>query len=293
MTVHLNVENLENSKDEFSLDNISLKISEGEIVLVGGKNGSGKTTLLETLCFVDAPEAGKLEYFGKCIFDGDERRKELQRIRPHLGVKFQGDKLFTNLTVLETLRLFSKNYGSGDLDRLISRCSLVKGILDKKVEELSEGEEQLTKFLLSIAHDPKLVLLDEPVSNLDEIAKDWVYEKMKELKSSGTSFLITLNELWKIGNISEKLIILEHGRRLDTIDGFSELKKGCVFKVSKGADLDGLNERDWILDIDKDQKYNKIYSRHATERTLEKLETPILNIREVKLRDFYPGEGRP
>ncbi len=288
MVLHLEAKSLENVKDGFHLEDISLDIGEGEIVLIGGKNASGKTTLLETLSFVSPPNRGMLKYFDEIVFEDGKRNKTLRSARELIGAQFQEEKLYDNLTVKETFELFSKNYRNDNFQEVVSNCPPIKGLLKKKVGALSEGKSQLVQFLLSIIHDPELVMLDEPVSNLDEKTQSWVFEKIKELKSDGTSFLIALNEIWKIADISDKLIILQDGKIFKTVNDFFKFKKGCFFRVDSNVDYGSIKDEEWILKITREEQYIQGFSSLEKESLVERMDVPLVEIREVKLNDFYP-----
>lgn len=286
MQKYLEVEGLGSTIDGFNLKNISFDIYGGEIVLLGGSNSSGKTSLLETLCFVRKPEKGKINFFEKQVFDNDLKKKELRKIKPYLGVQFQGDSLFKNLTVMETFELFSKNYGLNDIPEIVFQCPFIEDVLKKKISNLSEGKTQLVKFILSIIHDPKMVFLDEPISTLDSETQSWVYQKISDMRSGGTSFLITLNDLWRIGAISNRLITLADGKICNLIDNFSEYYKGCLVKVSREIDIDEIKNEAWVLEVVTQGGYYDVYSKLPMRSIIERSDIPYFEIRNVMLKDF-------
>jgi len=292
MQKYLEVEKLGNTIDGFTLDDISLEICEGEIVLLGGRNSSGKTTLLETLCFVRKPQEGKINFFEKRVFHDELEKKKLREMKPHLGVQFQGDSLFKNLTVMETFELFSKNYGLNGIPDNVFQCPFLEDFLEKKISNLSEGKTQLVKFMLSVIHEPKIVFLDEPVSNLDGETRSWVYQKIKDMRSKGTSFLITLNELWRIADTSNRLITLSDGQIYDVIEDFSKYYKGCLIKISDESNIERIRDEGWVLEIVEQDGYHDVYSELPMKSIIEKTEIPYFEIRDVKLSDFSSGVGR-
>lgn len=291
---YLQVKSLKNTIDGFILQDISFSIRDGEIVLLGGRNGSGKTSLLETLCFVEKPTDGNINFFDKNVFDKGLKSENLQNLKKYLGVQFQGDSLFKNLTVMETFELFSQNYGLKDVPNVVFDCPFLKDVLNKKITNLSEGKLQLVKFVLSIIHDPRMVFLDEPVSTLDGDTRSWIYEKIREMRSEKTSFLITLNSLWKIGNISDKLITLHDGRIYSVVDDFSEYYEGCLLKLPIDRDIAEVRCKPWVLNIVQKEKdsYYEIYSRLPMKSIIERSDLPYFEVRKVKLKDFYPGVSR-
>lgn len=293
MSPYLKVEKLRNSLDGFTLEDISFELNEGEIILIGGRNGSGKTSLLETLSLVDRPIEGDVTFFEKKIFDGSLKKKDLPSVKENIGIQFQGDDLFKNLTVIETFELFSENYGLDDVSEIVFRCPYLEGIFDKKISHLSEGKTQLVKFLLSIIHEPKVVFLDEPVSNLDNDTRNWIYRKIKEMRSEGTSFMITLNNLWKIGDISNELMIIEDGGIYDRVKEFSKYYRGCLLKLPIECDIDKYIDRPWVLNIIKKDDHYDVFSKFSMKSIVQRSDIDHFDLRDVELRDFLPeGQNR-
>ncbi len=289
MVSHLEVKNLENHKDGFSLQNISLDIEEGEILLLGGKNSSGKTTLLETICLIHKPDDGRLKFFGKKVFEKGIKSKHWRKVKERIGVQFQSASLFRNLTVRETFELFSKDRRLAEMPDVVDECHFLDNFMDKRIAKLSKGKVQLVKFMLAVMHRPDLVLLDEPVSNLDGNTRDWVYKVIKEMKSEGTSFLITLNSLWSIAKLSESLMILDDGTIYRTVKDFYRNYEGYTAKVSKGSDINSLKSENWILGIEELNDFYLVHSEQTIDKMIDMEGISILGVRDVRLEDFYPG----
>ncbi len=287
MNKYLEVEGLYNDINGFALEDISFIINEGEIVLLGGINSSGKTSLLETLSLVRKPIDGKIALFENEVFDGGLKKKSMKKVKSLIGVQFQGDDLFNNLTVKETFELFSKGYGSIDIFKFMEGCPYLKGALDKRIFELSEGKKQLVRFMLSIIHDPKMVFLDEPVSNLDLDTRAWVYRKIKKMRSTGTSFLITLNDMWRIGDISNRLMVLSDGRLHQVVDDFSDYHKGCIVKIPIES-FDSLKDEAWVLRTERKEDHYDVYSKLSMSAMRDRAGFPYLEIRKAGLKDFLP-----
>ncbi len=289
MDKYLQAINITNKKKGFELKDVSLTLKEGEITLIGGKNGSGKTTLLETLCLVQEPTEGRIECLGKRVYDGTINRKILKNIQPDLGAQFQNVQLFKNLTVKETLNLYSIHQTSSKLAELISECEPIQNYLDKRIGQLSSGKKQLTKFLLSIINEPKIVFLDEPGSNLDDITKRWIYNKIKKMKKQKVSFIITLNEEWPIIDISDKLIILNDGDIKKEIKNFNLIGNGTVIIINSEELTSELKEKSWIHRIEKVEEGLKIFTNLKKKSVLKKINSleSIEELRRIKLNDFY------
>jgi len=177
-----------------ALDNVSFKVEPGEIVAMVGPNGAGKSTALNAVAGI-VPLTGKSN--GEIIFDG-EKIKNLQPyelVKMGIGLVPEGRRIFGSMTALENLQM-----GGFTLD---NRKKVEKGLetvfnLFPKLAErrqqraatLSSGEQQMLAIGRAFMLEPKLLLIDEPSIGLSPNFVKLVFEKLKEINSSGTSILL-------------------------------------------------------------------------------------------------------
>ncbi|MFO7791505.1 MAG: ABC transporter ATP-binding protein [Candidatus Saliniplasma sp.] len=287
----LEVKNVYKRFDGFTLSNISFDIAEGEILLVGGKNGAGKTKLLETISCISPPSEGYISYFDKTVYNGKIDKENLRSTNQRFGVQIQDERLLGSLTIKEIIETFSSLYEVEDYRSFYSDCSHIKKELDQRVGTLSDGKKQLVKFLLSIGHDPDIVFLDEPTSYLDGEVRNWVLKKIGDMRSTGTSFIITLNQFWDIGKIADRLMILEEGSISNIIPNFKKYYHSSVIKIDKRIDLEDLKSRSRYLSLKTHKESTRIITEYDIKYVLDKIdidEDDILKISRPKLEDFYP-----
>jgi putative ABC transport system ATP-binding protein len=153
------------------LNDVSVEITEGELVVLLGKSGSGKTTLLNLISGIDSPDSGRIEINGKDISGLTESELTLLR-RDHIGFIFQFFNLIPTLTVMENVSLPSELSGVSRKDSFDKTlCLLEKVGLENRAESytdvLSGGEQQRVAIARSLVNDPALILADEPTGNLD------------------------------------------------------------------------------------------------------------------------------
>lgn len=199
-----------------AVDDVSISVEPGEVVLVMGPSGSGKTTLLAMCGALLRPTAGSI-WFGDVELTAlPERALPELRLRK-IGFIFQAANLLTNLTAVENVRvvLDAAGLGRGESDRrareLLGSLGLA-GRLDSRPDELSGGERQRVAIARALANDPPLLLADEPTANLDSRAGYQLMHTLELLaKDHGKSLLIVTHDQ-RIADIADRVTWLEDGR---------------------------------------------------------------------------------
>ncbi len=189
---------------------------EGEIVVLLGPSGSGKTTLLNLISGIDLPTAGEVRIAGTALTSLKERERTLFR-RDHIGFIFQFFNLIPTLTVEENLLLPLELAGretSADRKRARSLLSEV-GLADRSAvypDRLSGGEQQRVAVARALAHDPSVILADEPTGNLDRDAGRVVLTLLERLaRSAGKTVLIVTHSEEAIP-LADRALMLRDGR---------------------------------------------------------------------------------
>jgi putative ABC transport system ATP-binding protein len=195
------------------LEGVDLDVAAGEIVTLLGRSGSGKSTLLNLIGGIDVPDAGRVVIAGTDMTRAGERRRTLFR-RRHIGFVFQFFNLLPTLTVEENVMLpLQLNGLEGDGERpreLLARVGL-EGRAGSFPDRLSGGEQQRVAIARALAHDPRLVLADEPTGNLDAGIGLEVLELLCGLAGeTGKTLLIATHSHEVAGRGDRTLRIVEH-----------------------------------------------------------------------------------
>jgi molybdate transport system ATP-binding protein len=192
----------------FSLE-VEYALNQGAILGVSGPSGSGKTTLLRCLAGLERADAGFVRHDENFWFDGDRRLFVPARRRP-VGLVFQDYALFPHLTVLGNL-LYARN----DRRRALEFLDLVK-MADQAhhfPRELSGGQKQRTALARALVREPELLLLDEPLSALDEDLRDALgAEILRVQKETGVTTVIVSHSRREIGFLATEVLELLSGR---------------------------------------------------------------------------------
>ncbi|MFH6960976.1 ABC transporter ATP-binding protein [Flavobacterium plurextorum] len=197
--------------DQYSLNNVSLAINEGEIFGLLGPNGAGKTTLISMLCGLVKPTSGHF------TIDGLNYANHSSKIKKIIGVVPQEYALYPTLTARENLHYFGSMYGlkGSDLkDKVIETLDLL-GLLkfaDKRVETFSGGMKRRVNLIAGILHKPKVLFLDEPTVGVDVHSKNAIIEYLKVLNQNGTTIIYTSHHLAEAEDFCSNIAILDQGQ---------------------------------------------------------------------------------
>lgn len=214
--------------DKEVVKKISFEIKRGEILCFLGPNGAGKSTTINILAGVLGADGGEIQYKGKCIRD---TKKEY---RYHLGVVPQDLALYEDLTAIQNLRFFASLYGlrGRDLSEKAERALSFVGLKDRKnqkVKTFSGGMKRRLNIACAIAHEPELVIMDEPTVGIDPQSRNHILESIRELRSHGMTVLYTTHYMEEVEEISTRIIIMDDG--LLIAEGTKEeLKESISYK---------------------------------------------------------------
>jgi ABC-2 type transport system ATP-binding protein len=194
------------------LHDVSFDVHEGEIFGFIGPNGAGKTTTIRAMATLLEPLAGKIEIDGWDVtIDPDAVRKIIGYMPDHAGV-------YERVTVREYLEFFADAYKvptAGTtyavVDAVMELTDLTK-LRDKLVATMSKGMKQRLQLARTLLHDPKVLILDEPASDLDPRARIEIRDLLVELRSMGKTIFLSSHILTELADVCTSVAILERGR---------------------------------------------------------------------------------
>jgi ABC-2 type transport system ATP-binding protein len=205
-----------------ALDDISLEISEGEILALLGPNGAGKTTLISTICGIVNPSSGKI------FVDGFDAIKDYRDARRLIGLVPQELVLDSFETVLNTLRfsrgLFGKPRNDNYLKEVLKKLSLWDK-RDSPIMTLSGGMKRRVLIAKALSHEPRVLFLDEPTAGVDvELRKD-MWALVNSLRASGVTVILTTHYIEEAEAIADRVGVMNQGKMLLLSDKKTLLKK--------------------------------------------------------------------
>jgi heme exporter protein A len=196
-----------------ALSRVSLECRAGEIVGLLGPNGAGKSTLLAIVSTLAAPSSGDVRYGGRTA-------KEVGAVlRSKIGVLSHDLHLYSELTARENLVFFGRLYGIDDPETRAS-VGLQRALLSDRgtdvVSGFSRGMRQRLALERALLHGPRLLLLDEPFTGLDDASTVGLIGRLKELRSSGCIVLLATHDLDTAEEVLDRAIVRQEGRLVGT-----------------------------------------------------------------------------
>lgn len=287
----LKVENVTKYYGDFlAVDNLSFEVKDGEIFGLLGVNGAGKTTTFRMIIGLLDKTSGTITLDGKPI-DYTQTDK--------IGFLTEERSLLLKLTVLEqaiyygVLKGMSESAVEKKLDELLERFN-IKEYKNRKLKELSKGNQQKVQFITAIINDPKLLILDEPFSGLDPINVQLFMDVIMDLKKKGTSIIFSSHRMEHVELFCEKLVILVHGKPV--LQGYlKDIKKQyrkknihIIGDVDTKAleQIDGVlkvtsNPEEIIVQIASDDKAQNVFKYITTCKNITKFDVEDATLNEI------------
>jgi ABC-2 type transport system ATP-binding protein len=192
------------------LQGVNWNIAPGKVIGLLGRNGAGKSTLLECLLGLRESDAGSSRVFGQSVTALDEQT------RANIGYVPQKSDLFEWLTPMQLLTYFKALYprwNQGKVDGLMERWGFHGEARDKQISQLSGGQRQRLSIIRALAHDPQLLVLDEPVASLDPVGRrDFLQELISGVIERDTTVIFSTHILSDLERVALDVAFLQGGK---------------------------------------------------------------------------------
>ncbi len=226
-----------------ALDNVNLKVKQGEIHALCGENGAGKSTLMNILCGV----YGHGTYTGKIMFQGKECKFNNIKDSENTGISIIHQELAVvpYLTIAENMYIGNERATKGIIDwnKTQTECKkwLAKVNLKESpstlVKDIGVGKQQLLEIAKALAKNCTLLILDEPTSALNEEDSENLLKLLLELKATGITSIIISHKLNEITTVADSITVIRDGTSIETIVDKSEISEDRIIKGMVGRDL--------------------------------------------------------
>jgi len=180
-----------------------MELEHGRFYVLRGENGAGKSTLMRMVAGLSEPTQGQIRIFGL----------KTNEARAHLGYMAHAPLVYDEFSAMENLRFFSKLYGM-DSDEPLAEALRLVGLdpqLTRRAGQYSQGMRQRLSLARSIFHSPKLLLLDEPFSNVDPESANQISKLLAVMRTAGTTILLITHQLGLLADIADEFLFLSGG----------------------------------------------------------------------------------
>ena len=262
-----------------AVDNLSFEVKDGEIFGLLGENGAGKTTTFRIIMgLLEATE-------GEVLLDGKHINYS---ITDKIGFVTEERSLLTKMTVKEQIVFYGilKGMKESKIEEELKKWLKefqIESYENRKIKELSKGNQQKIQFISAIIHHPKLLILDEPFTGLDPINVELMKKAIFKLQKEGCSIIFSSHQMEHIENFCEKLIILVKGKAI--VDGYvkdikKEYKKKNILIRGKDLPLKEIEKIKGVISVTKQKDEYEV--KIETENIASQVFTKIKNCNITK-----------
>ena len=213
-----------------AVDDISLNIEQGSIFGLLGPNGAGKTTLIRMITGIFHPDSGDILLKGK-KFDAENDAQHIGYMPEERGL-YKKMKIGEQALYLAQLKGMSKSQARLKIREWFERLGM-ENWWDKKVEDLSKGMGQKLQFVITVLHEPDLIILDEPFSGLDPVNANLIKDEIYRLAQNGTSIIFSTHRMEQVEEICNHIVLVNKGTKIldGTVNNIKQDFKENLFNI--------------------------------------------------------------
>ncbi len=193
--------------DKIVVDDLSFSVPQNEIFGLIGPNGAGKTTTIRMMMDIVKPDSGDITIFGEKLTEASKNR---------LGYLPEERGLYKKLTVMDSIIYLASLKGMdrpsarGKANKLLDQTGMLPHAR-KKIDELSRGMRQIIQFIVTIIHDPELVILDEPFSGLDPVNTELLKELVIDMRNQGKAVVLSTHQMNQVEELCDRILMINNG----------------------------------------------------------------------------------
>jgi ABC-2 type transport system ATP-binding protein len=232
-----------------AVNDLSFTVDPGEILGLIGPNGAGKSTTIKIILDFMKPDSGVVKIFGQPINEA---------LKDQIGYLPEERGLYKRLTAIELI-LYLASLKGMDKAKAKRKANVLleqTGMLEykkRKNKEMSRGMGQLIQFIVTVIHDPELIILDEPFSGLDPVRTETVQNIIGNLRDEGKAIILSTHQMNKVEELCDRVLMINKGRTIlygDLMETRAEFRRNSVLVATDGelGDLPGVVERKFNKD---------------------------------------------
>ncbi len=278
--------------DKVAVNDLSFLVSGNEIFGLIGPNGAGKTTTIRMMMDIIKPDSGKINILGEKLSEASKNK---------LGYLPEERGLYKKLTVIDSiiylasLKGMDRRMAKERAEELLKKTGMLAN-RDKKIEELSRGMGQIIQFIVTIIHDPQLVILDEAFSGLDPVNTELLKGLIVDLRNQGKAIILSTHQMNQVEELCDRILMIDNGHAVlygNLKEIKSNYKSNSVildFEGELGQQVPGVAEKrvskDYIeLILDGSATPKQILERLVNAGiTINRFEVVIPSLNEIFLK---------
>lgn len=205
-----------------ALNDVSLRIADGEFVFIVGSSGAGKSTLIKLMLREERANSGVIKVNGKNL--GKMPRYKIPKFRRSIGVVFQDFRLIPNMTAYDNVAFALRvtNVSNKEIKRKVPYMLSLVGLANKakcKPDELSGGEQQRVALARALVNSPSLIIADEPTGNIDPELSFEIVDLLNEINKLGVTIVMVTHEHDLVQQFNRRVITIEKGEVIRDVEG--------------------------------------------------------------------------
>jgi ABC-2 type transport system ATP-binding protein len=235
--------------DVIAVDDLTFIVEPGEILGLIGPNGAGKSTTIKIILDFMKPDSGEVKLFGQQMNEA---------LKDQIGYLPEERGLYKRLTAIElilylaSLKGLDKATAEKKADLLLEKTGMLE-YREKKNKEMSRGMGQLIQFIVTVIHDPELIILDEPFSGLDPVRTEAVQNIIGHLRDEGKAIILSTHQMNKVEELCDRVLMINKGRTVlygDLVETRAKFRRNSVLVATDEelGDLPGVVDRKFNKD---------------------------------------------
>jgi len=221
-----------------AVEDLTFSAHPGELLGLIGPNGAGKSTTIKIILDFMKPDSGEVKIFGKPM--NEALKNEIGYLPEERGL-YKRLSAMDQILYLSSLKGLDHSIAKERADRLLNQTGMLES-KQKKIKDMSKGMGQIIQFIVTIIHDPQLIILDEPFSGLDPVNTEMINQIIGQLRDEGKTIILSTHQMNKVEELCDRVLMINHGREVlygDLLD-----IKGGYKKHSVLLDVEGTVGRD-------------------------------------------------
>jgi ABC-2 type transport system ATP-binding protein len=207
--------------DKVAVDDLSFAVEPGEIFGLIGPNGAGKTSTIRMIMDIIKPDSGEITVFGEKLSEATKSR--LGYLPEERGL-YKKERVIDAIVYLASLKGMESRAAEQRADELLDQTGMLPN-RKKKIDELSRGMGQIIQFIITIVHDPELIVMDEAFSGLDPVNTELLKGLVIDLRNQGRTIVLSTHQMNQVEELCDRILMVDHGRAVLYGD-LAEIKAG-------------------------------------------------------------------